>query len=326
MPDASWRFECGDGPDGLLALGEVDHVMCDAPFSARVDANSAAERVRDPGDFPFAPMTTDLLLRSARAIAATTRRWALVFTDYEEGVFLWRAALEDAGMKFWQTGHWRKTNPKPQMTGRGPGQPNEAIVICHSAHVEQRWNGGGKAAEWTWPSPRDKVHPTQKPPRLMADLVNDFTDPGELVADIFAGSAMTGVAAIGASRRFAGFEILPELHAIGLQQLASPLFDMTPTQTPMFDMPEKGAAQRSRMALDQQVLETLRSTGSEGANLSLLLEAFPDATEREIQRSIERLMNRDLVSRVGRTKSTRYIVRGNTQQAVAAVSAATGEP
>ncbi len=325
MPETTWRFECGDGPEGLLALGEVDHVICDPPFSTRVDANSAAERVRDPGDFPFAPMTTELLSRSARAIAAVTRRWALVFTDYEEGVYLWRAALEDAGMKFWQTGHWRKTNPKPQMTGRGPGQPNEAIVICHSAHVEQRWNGGGKAAEWTVPSPRDKVHPTQKPALLLAQLVTDFTDPGELVVDIFGGSASTGVAAVGAGRRFVGFEQSPELHEIGLKNLAVPLFDTTPTQTPMFEMPlVKGVAQRGRMALDQTVLDTLKCLGREGASLSDVLVALPDATEREIQRSLERLIRRELVCRVGKSKSTRYLTVKHRD--TAAITAAAGEP
>lgn len=47
----------------------------------------------------------------------------------------------------------------------------------------------------------ERVHPTQKPLVLMGALVEQFTDPGELILDPTAGSGTTGVAAKRLNRR-----------------------------------------------------------------------------------------------------------------------------
>jgi DNA modification methylase len=53
----------------------------------------------------------------------------------------------------------------------------------------------------------------------MLALVSDFTDPGELVCDPFAGSCTTGVACIQMGRRFVGWEKDPRYFAIGVKRL-----------------------------------------------------------------------------------------------------------
>ena len=308
MPD-DWDFECGDGLNGLLERGAVDHTMTDVTFSKRVDENHAAEAVRDPGEFDFAPMTPELLEHAARVIASVTRRWALIVTDYEEGVPLWKSALESCGMKFWATGHFRKLNPKPLMRGCGPSQPNEAIVICHGAHLEQRWNGGGKAAEWSASVVKgtERVHPTQKPTMLLRQLVEDFTDPGELIADPFAGVATTGVAAVACGRRFWGAELLPHYHEIGLGRLSMPLFDPRPHQQDLLENPEpKGHVSRARMELERFVLDFVRSSNGEGVNISMLTSAMPSASDKEIQRTLAKLVKTRALHKTGKTNTTRY--------------------
>ena len=47
----------------------------------------------------------------------------------------------------------------------------------------------------------DSNHPTQKPVTLYEYLIRTYTNPGELVLDIAAGSGTTGVAAINTGRR-----------------------------------------------------------------------------------------------------------------------------
>ena len=64
-----------------------------------------------------------------------------------------------------------------------------------------------------------RVHTTQKPDSLMEALVRDFTDPGDLICDPFAGSGTTGVAAIRLGRRFIGWEKSPQYHAIAVKRL-----------------------------------------------------------------------------------------------------------
>lgn len=311
MSEQPWIYECGDGLNGLMGVGTVDHTITDSPFSQRVDDNHAAEGVRDPGAFRFEAMTPEKIEKSARVIAATTRRWAVVITDYEEGVYLWKQALEQAGMVFWATGHFRKINPKPLIAGRGPSQPNEAIVICHGAHIEMFWNGGGKRAEWSATVVReeDRYHPTQKPLMLMRQLIEDFTEPGELIADPFGGVATTGVAAVELGRRFWGAELDPNYHALGLEKLSMPLFDNRPMQASLIETTTKGHAKRARAQLDSSVLDFVRSSNGEGISLSMLSSAMPHATEKDLQRALARLVQNKAVHRTGKTASTRYHAR-----------------
>lgn len=67
----------------------------------------------------------------------------------------------------------------------------------------------------------EKIHPTQKPVRLMEALVRLVTKPGQVVLDPFAGSASTLVAANNMGRDFVGFEINPEYHRLANERLAS---------------------------------------------------------------------------------------------------------
>ena len=53
------------------------------------------------------------------------------------------------------------------------------------------------------------IHPTQKPVELCEYLIRTYTRPGEVVADICAGSGTTAVAAVNTGRRFVCFETAP---------------------------------------------------------------------------------------------------------------------
>lgn len=54
---------------------------------------------------------------------------------------------------------------------------------------------------------RDKIHPTQKPVKLMKKLIEIFTDVDDVVIDPVAGSASTLIAGIELKRKVFGFEI-----------------------------------------------------------------------------------------------------------------------
>lgn len=85
-----------------------------------------------------------------------------------------------------------------------------------------------------WPSDyRDvpKVHPTQKPVKLIEKLIALFTNPGDVVIDPCAGSGSTLVAAANLNRRAYGFEIKKEFvqafhqHMKPAVQVGLPLFE-----------------------------------------------------------------------------------------------------
>lgn len=82
-----------------------------------------------------------------------------------------------------------------------------------------KFNNGGKMVfnciDWE----RDddlvpKLHPTQKPVKLLKKLIEIFTDEGEIVIDPCAGSGSTLVAALETKRKTYGFEIKKDFHKI----------------------------------------------------------------------------------------------------------------
>ena len=86
-----------------------------------------------------------------------------------------------------------------------------------------------------------KAHGANKPPRLMARLIEFFTRGGELVLDPYAGSGTTGVAAARLGRRWLLVDRNPEAVAIARRRLeAEPGPD--PAPEPGSDpAPEPGA-------------------------------------------------------------------------------------
>lgn len=78
-----------------------------------------------------------------------------------------------------------------------------------------KFNNNGKMIfnimDWEKDSHTDplftKIHPTQKPIKLLEKLINIFTDPGDVVLDPVAGSGSTLISAYNLGRRSWGFEI-----------------------------------------------------------------------------------------------------------------------
>lgn len=58
-------------------------------------------------------------------------------------------------------------------------------------------------------SSKERRHPQQKPVSLLSWIIRTYTNPGDLVADPFAGSGSAGVAAESEGRRFVGWDSSP---------------------------------------------------------------------------------------------------------------------
>ena len=74
-----------------------------------------------------------------------------------------------------------------------------------------KFNNHGKMVmncmDWIRDNETPKIHPTQKPVKLLQLLIEIFTDEGEVVIDPVAGSGSTLVAALKSNRNSYGFEI-----------------------------------------------------------------------------------------------------------------------
>ena len=74
-----------------------------------------------------------------------------------------------------------------------------------------KFNNNGKMIfncfDWVRDTETEKVHPTQKPVKLLEHLIEIFTDEGDVVIDPCAGSGSTLLAAAQRNRKSYGFEI-----------------------------------------------------------------------------------------------------------------------
>ena len=64
-----------------------------------------------------------------------------------------------------------------------------------------------------------KIHPTQKPVGLLKQLIQTFTDEGDIVIDPCAGSGSTGRACQELNREFYGFEISKEFYSRAINEM-----------------------------------------------------------------------------------------------------------
>jgi len=79
-----------------------------------------------------------------------------------------------------------------------------------------KFNNNGKmifnAMPWEKDGNIEKLHPNQKPVKLLKKLIGIFTDPGDVVIDPVAGSGSTIIAAIQSDRSAYGFEIKKDFY------------------------------------------------------------------------------------------------------------------
>ncbi len=217
---ARWCVVEGDCLDVMRGIGDrsVQHVITDPPYSARVHKGVRSARVvglpdsakyacctRRTVDLGFDHLSPALRRGVAKECARLATRWSMAFSD-EDSMHLWRLSFGAAGLGHVRSMFWDRIGGAPQFTGDRPAVAVEAITLVHPPG-RKRWNGGGKQGIYRFPivqnrgghNPRE--HKTPKPIDLMLSLVSDFTDPGDLILDPFAGSGTTGVAALRLGRR-----------------------------------------------------------------------------------------------------------------------------
>lgn len=203
----------------------VGHVLQDPPYEAEAHTKFRTTRAVKEGRMSdaaidFAPITTDLRAEVSAEGVRIGRGWLLAFCQVE-AVGAWRSVLEAAGATWGRGQVWVKPDSSPQFTGDRPAQGFECIATAWCGEGRMSWNGGGRRGVYQHciNSGDGNDHPTQKPDKLMLDLVRLFTDPGEVILDCFAGSGTTGVAALRLGRRAILIERDPKYAAIARQRM-----------------------------------------------------------------------------------------------------------
>ncbi|UFS77197.1 site-specific DNA-methyltransferase [Tardiphaga sp. 37S4] len=227
------RLIHGDSINVMPALGRVACVMSDPPYEAHMHAAKrekkafgAQRRIRldghanpPPVNFASIDGVREII---TQPLIEKCDGWFIMFCT-PEGVAPWRDAIEAGRAKYKRACIWVKPDSAPQFNGQGPAMGAECFVTAWCGSGFSSWNGGGRRNVFTHltnASDRHGEHPTEKPISLMLELVDLFTQPGDVILDPFMGSGSTGVAAVRLGRRFIGIEKDPRFYEIACERIA----------------------------------------------------------------------------------------------------------
>lgn len=227
----------GDALDFSPEMAAHCHsLICDPPYSARVHENASSVGIPDGGmgahkrDFGFAHLSDELRLHAA-SIAQSVQGYSCLFSDWQSAHLL-DADATLAGAECIRWVPWVRWS-QPQLSGDRPGSGSEAVCLYHRQNVGARggrkpvakmWNGPGSLTSFTRRCLRGKEkHPTEKPLDLMLDLVCYFTQPGQTVVDLTAGSFTTAQACRLLGRSCIAIEQDPRWVAYGKNRVTGPL-------------------------------------------------------------------------------------------------------
>lgn len=222
-----------------LEAGSVDLVLTDPPYAEETHAGARTHPKKPSGAaFPsgpvpklldFASFTMDQQRACFDAIGRVARAWVVSFMD-------WRhvSGFEQqppTGLRFVRFGIWVKPNGAPQFTGDRPATGWEAIAIMHRDGGKMEWNGGGHHAVWTCNKAHQDSyegdHKTVKPLPLIKQLIELFSDPGDLVLDCFGGIGTTARACKDLGRHCILIEREERYCEIAARRLQQEVFDFS---------------------------------------------------------------------------------------------------
>lgn len=121
----------------------------------------------------------------------------------------------------------------------------EFAVVLYRDKLPKFRNGGRMIFNWFYWE-RDgketpKIHPTQKPVKMLKELISIFTDPGDVVIDPCAGSGSTLRAAYELGRNAYGFEVDRQFYKMALEKMLGALkVDEHTEQTSFWEMTANG--------------------------------------------------------------------------------------
>lgn len=114
---------------------------------------------------------------------------------------------------------WEKTNPSPMNGNRLWLSGTEFCVFARKPKAT--FNEHCKTGVWRNPSGRSKIHPTEKPIKLLERIILASSNEFDTVLDATMGSGSTGIACANTNRQFIGIEKDESYFAIAKERILS---------------------------------------------------------------------------------------------------------
>ena len=202
---------------------ECDSVITDVPYSERTIAGQRSGTVGYNGG-PRATIRYDGLTEEqtrdvARWALTSARFWFVSFCDHLQ----WAWMEDEARKADWVTFQpipWVKGDGTPRFTADGPSASSEWIMIARRRGKIPKRHRPGHYTHNTVKNGKTSVGITgTKPINLMRAVVRDYSEPGQLVIDPFAGSGTTALACLLEERRCITTEADPAHYDIARRRL-----------------------------------------------------------------------------------------------------------
>lgn len=138
----------------------------------------------------------------------------IVFNDFKKVSDI-IAIASKAGFEFKDVIIWEKTNPMPRNRERRY-VPSLELMIWFVKKNKAKWVFNRQADSYQSPVMRyasesggafKRYHPTQKPVKLIEEIMRVHSNVGDLVLDPFMGSGTTAISALNTGRNYIGFEL-----------------------------------------------------------------------------------------------------------------------
>ena len=198
----------------------VDLVLLDPPYKISRKTNFAqgektgrdVDRLRVTYEFGAWDKGKDVLEKVIQESYRVLKKSGTIVCFYD----LWKISylkkwLEKSRFKQVRFCEWLKTNPVPINSKKNYlTNAREAIVTAVKVGTPT-FNSEYDNGVYRYPINHEKgrFHPTQKPTKLIEELILKHSNENELVLDCFSGSGTTAVSCVNTKRRFTGTELDP---------------------------------------------------------------------------------------------------------------------
>ena len=217
-------LRCGSWQTALADVDSVDAVICDPPYSAKTHAatndiagsfgSDGTTKLLNPiGYEPWVTVKANLFVGHW---AQRCTGWMCIMTDDILAPSIKQAYLDAGLYAFAPVPIIQK---RPRLIGDGPSSWTVWLMVARPRNREMATWGCLPGAYFSHTEKNGGAVVGAKPISLMRSLVRDYSKPGNLIADPFAGSGSTLLAAASEGRRAIGSEMDPKTYAYAKKRI-----------------------------------------------------------------------------------------------------------
>ncbi len=216
-------LRCGSWQTALADVDSVDLVLADPPYSAKthdatdqiVGDSAMPDRANRSaiGYEPWSEVKANLFVSHW---AQRCNGWMCIMTDDTLAPAIKQAYLDAGLYAFAPVPIIQK---RPRLIGDGPSSWTVWLMVARPRNREMATWGCLPGAYFSHTEKNGGAVVGAKPISLMRSLVRDYSKPGNLIADPFAGSGSTLLAAASEGRRAIGSEMDPKTYAYAKKRI-----------------------------------------------------------------------------------------------------------